>query len=90
MVPFRRNIADAAERKVHWYWDLTNACACSHHTTIIMLEVGSRGFLSTEEFKQLYKLLRAKATDRQNFELDVTRHVVVLSYNIWRKRNWCS
>ena len=30
-------------------------------------------------FKQLYILLRAKVTDRQNFELDLTRHVVVSS-----------
>ena len=65
MVPFETNIADAAERKVYRYQDLSDACACSHHTTIIMLEVG------TKEFKKLYKLLRAKATDRQ------------LSYDIW-------
>ena len=25
-----------------------------------------------------------------NFELDVTRHAVVSSYDIWCKRNWCS
>ena len=63
-VPFETNITDAAERKVHRYWDLANACAHSYHTTISTLEVSSRGFLSTEGFKQLYKLLRAKATDR--------------------------
>ena len=91
-VPFETNITDAAERKVHWYRyrDLDKACASSHHTTIITLEVGSRGFLSTKGFKQLYKLLHAKATDRQNFELDVTRHAVVSSYDIWCKWNWCS
>ena len=84
-VPFEANIADAAERKVHRYRDLANACAHSHHTTFITLEVGSRGFLSTEGFKQLYKLLRTKATDRQNFELDIIRQVVVASYDIWCK-----
>ena len=76
-VPLETNITDAAERKVHRYRDLADACACSHHTTIITLEVDSEGFLSTEGFKHLYKLLRAKATDRQNFELDIIRHVVV-------------
>ena len=89
-VPFEANIADAAERKAHRYRDLANACARSYHTTIITLEVGSRGFLSIEGFEQLYKLLRTKATNRQNFELDIIRHVVVASYDIWCKRNWCS
>ena len=32
-----------------------------------------------EGFKQFFKLLRAKATDKQKSELDVTRHVVVSS-----------
>ena len=71
-VPFKINITDAAERKIHRYRDLAKACTNSNHMTIITLEVGSRGFLSTEGFKQLYKLLEAKATDRQNLELDVT------------------
>ena len=43
-VPFETYITDAAERKVHRYWDLAKACASSHHRTIITLEVGSRGF----------------------------------------------
>ena len=53
-VPFKTNIVNAAERKVHWYRDLANACT---HSRTITLEVGSRGFLGTEGFKQLYKLL---------------------------------
>ena len=89
-VPFETNIADAAERKVHRYRDLAAACACSHHTSIITLEVGSRGFLSTVGFQQLFKLLQAKAKDRQNFEIDIIKHVVASSYDIWCKRNWCS
>ena len=50
-VPFETNIADAAERKVHQYQDLAAACACTRHTSIITLEVGSRGFLSTVGFQ---------------------------------------
>ena len=78
----------AAERKVQWYKDLREACSYTHHTNIITLEVGSRGFLCMEGFQQLYRLLHAKAKDRQSFELDMIRHVVTCSYNIWCKRNW--
>ena len=48
------NIAGAAERKVHCYRELSNACGKSHNMSIITLEVGSRGFLNTTGFKQLY------------------------------------
>ena len=41
-----------------------------------------------ERFKKLYGLLQTKAKDRQSFELDVIRHVVTCSYNIWCKCNW--
>ena len=63
-VPFETNIAGAAERKVHRYRELASACGRSHHTSIIPLEVGSRGFLSIASFQQLYQLVQAKATDR--------------------------
>ena len=69
-------------------------CVCvlcvsyTYHTNIIALEVGSRGFLCMEGFQQLYRLLHAKAKDRQSFELDMIRHVVTCSCNIWCKRNW--
>ena len=56
-VPFETNIQDAAERKIQRYEVLRNACSRSHHTTIITLEVGSRGFLCMEGFQKLYGLL---------------------------------
>ena len=90
MVLFETNIAGAAERKAHRYWELASACGRSHHTSIITLEVGSRGFLSIAGFHQLYQLVQAKATDRAAFERDVIRHVVLSSYDIWCKRNWYS
>ena len=52
-VPFETNIAGAAERKAHCYWELASACGRSHHMSIITLEVGSRGFLSIAGFEQL-------------------------------------
>ena len=89
-VPFETNIVGAAERKAHRYQELASACGHSHHTSIITLEVGSRGFLSITGFQQLYQLVQAKATDRAAFERDIIRHVVSSSYDIWCKRNWCS
>ena len=90
MIPFETNIVGAAERKAHLYRELASACGRSHHTSIITLEVGSRGFLSIAGFQQLYQLVQAKATDRAVFERDVIRHVVSSSYDIWCKRNWYS
>ena len=44
------NISIAAERKVQQYKDLRDACSYTHHTNIITLEVGSRGFLCMKRF----------------------------------------
>ena len=81
-------------------WWLVCVCVCvcvcvshvHHHFGgwIITLEVGSRGFLNTTGFQQLYRLVQAKASDRATFECDIVRHVVLSSYDIWCKRNWCS
>ena len=79
----------AVERKVQRYEALSKACSRTHHTTIITLEVGSRGFLCMEGFQQLYRLLRAKVRDRQSFEIDLVRHAVTCLYNIWCKCKWC-
>ena len=85
-VPFETNISNAAERKVQRYEDLRDACSHTHHTNIITLEVGSRGFLCMEGFQQLYRLLHAKAKDRQSFELHIISPFVTCSYNIWCKQ----
>lgn len=53
--------------------DPANACRCSHHISIITLEV-----LSSIDFLKLCKLLRAKATDRARLEQDI-RHVIIAS-----------
>ena len=50
-VPFETNIDDAVARKVHRYQDLRDACALSRSSSIITLEVGSRGFLYLKGFQ---------------------------------------
>ena len=64
-VPYETNIARAAERKVHRYQDFANSCARSHHTTIMALEVGSRGFLSAARFQKPPKQTKASQSYRQ-------------------------
>jgi hypothetical protein len=81
-IPFETNISNAAERKVQRYEALMKACSRTHRTSIITLEVGSRGFLCMEGLQQLYGLLQAKAKDRQSFELDTIKHVITCSYDI--------
>ena len=81
-------MSHAAERKNQKYQELRAACSASRHTTIITLEVGSRGFIEMEGFRQLYKLLNTRASQKSTFETDLIRHVVLASYDIWCKRNW--
>ena len=87
-VPFETNMAAATARKALRYEDLRLACSRTHHTTVITLEVGSRGYLGMEGLQELYQLLRPKAKDRRAFEVDIIRHVIAASYDIWCKRNW--
>jgi hypothetical protein len=87
-VPFETNISGAVERKMDRYRELREACSRSHQASIITLEVGSRGFLATDSFQQLYKILKVKAREKRVFECEVIKHTVVCSYNIWCKRNW--
>ena len=87
-VPFETNISGAVERKMDRYRELRESCSRSHHASIVTLEVGSRGFLATDSFQQLYKILKFKAKEKRVFECEVIKHTVVCSYNIWCKRNW--
>ena len=51
---FETNFVDAAKRKKDKYHDLMEACTASgYSTTLITLEVGSRGFLNTSGFNKL-------------------------------------
>ena len=89
-VPFETNAVDAAERKTLHYQDLRESCALRRRSSIITLEVGSRGFLCAEGFQKLYSLLCTKSKSRQKFEVEVIREVIASSYDIWCKRNWCA
>ena len=89
-VPFETNAVDAAERKTLHYQDLRESCALRRRSSIITLEVGSRGFLCAEGFQKQYSLLCTKSKSRQKFEVEVIREVIASSYDIWCKRNWCA
>ena len=52
-VCFETNFVDASARKVEKYQDLLEACTASgYSTSIVTLEVGSRGFLNIHGFQK--------------------------------------
>ena len=54
-----------------------------HDTTIVTMEVGSRGFLNTAGFTQLYKLVKANAAARTALEKEAIKRAITGSYQIW-------
>ena len=87
-IPYETNIGHATARKIDRYRELKTACSRTHRTQVITLEVGSRGFINTDGFQDLYRLLKPKASERRSFECDVIGRTITGSYNIWCKRNW--
>ena len=77
-VPFETTAINAAKQKTHRYQDLHEACALRRWSSVMTLEVGSRGFLYAEGFQKLYSLLCTKSNSRQNFEVKVIREVMRL------------
>ena len=58
-IPFETGIEDAAERKRQKYADLLAKCSAGKRVAkLITIEVGSRGFINTESFDDLYKHLK--------------------------------
>ena len=68
-MPFMTNTSNTATRKVQQYEELSNAYFSTYQINIITLEIGSSGFLCMEGFKQLYKLLWAKAKDSKLYSV---------------------
>ena len=90
MVPFETTAINVDKQKSHRYQDISEACALCRRSSVMTLEVGSRGFLYAEGFQKLYSLLCTKSKSRQNFEVEVIREVIASSFDIWYKRNWCA
>ena len=59
-----------------------------HDTTVVIVKVGSRGFLNMAGITQLYKLVKADPAASKALETEVIRHAVIESYQIWCKQNW--
>ena len=77
---------NAAKQKTH----LCEACALHWQSSVITLEVGSKGFLYAEGSQKLYSLLCTKSKSRQHFKVKVIREVIASSFDNWCKRNWCA
>ena len=88
-VPFETGFVEAQERKRTKYQPLLEECQKSGFTaSLITIEVGSRGFLNTDSFNQLYQLIKSNKSPRTDFEKKIVRTCLICSFDIWCKRNW--
>ena len=86
---FETNFTDAATRKANKYEDLVEACGMNRfHTSLITLDVESRGFLNIDGFTELIRVCRPPTKpDRMAFLTSVEREAILGSHKIWTLRN---
>ena len=90
-VPFDTNVEEAKRRKEDKYENLWQECAQKKkNTSLITVEVGSRGFLEPETLRHLYEICnrRIEAGIKRKFEEDLCKAAIKGSYEVWCKRNW--
>ena len=87
-VCFESNFEDAALRKSAKYLDLADQAELNgYHTTLLTLQVGSRGVPDYASFSRLATLLDMSARDLSKLLERVTRAAIVGSFTIWCSRN---
>ena len=87
-VCFESNFEDAAIRKTAKYTDLVDqANNNGYNTTLLTLQVGSRGVPHYESFSKLATVLHMSTRDLTNLLQCVTRAAIIGSFTIWCSRN---
>ena len=87
-ISFETSFDSAAERKRAKYEDLQRrAQRAGYHTTIITLEVGSRGIINYPGFSSLKKILRIRNRHFTTMLQSISRETVAQSHRIWCQRN---
>ena len=87
-VCFETSFNEAAERKQVKYQDLVERARCSNYrTTLITLEVGSRGMVNMEGFMQLKQELNISKPDITQLLVVVAKTSIMESFKIWCMRN---
>ena len=88
-VCFESGFDEAAERKVNRYSELAKeACAYGYHTTVLPIQIGSRGVLEETGLEGLRAFLQPfSSRDWKAFLIKLTCTTIEESYKIWCSRN---
>ncbi len=87
-VCFETSFQEAAERKETKYHDLMMAAeATGYSTTLMTLQVGSRGVPDLSRFNDLSHKLTIPRQHLSNLLLEVSKAAIAGSYRIWCARN---
>ena len=82
-VPFESNFVEAAERKSAKYTDLVErARANGYQTSLLTLQVGSRGVPDLPAFEKLFTTLHLPSKEQSQILIDITREVLLGSFGI--------
>jgi hypothetical protein len=83
-IPFETGMEAAATCKGDKYADLVTCCKVNgYRANLHTIEVGSRGFLHSQNFLQLYKIVKADCRLRGQLEKEVISRVIEASFQIW-------
>ena len=87
-VCFESNFVEAAERKSAKYMDLVEQSHTKgYKTSLLTLQVGSRGVPDLPGFEKLTKILNLSSRELSGLLTDVSRQALVGSFSIWCSRN---
>ena len=89
-VCFETNFEEAKSRKEMKYSNLVDEIEENTFTVLVDLvtiEVGARGFLRYESFRQLNKVLGADRKEFFTLLMDVAKVTIKNSFSIWTQRN---
>jgi hypothetical protein len=87
-VCFETSFREAAQRKETNYHDLMTAAEeAGYYTSLITLQVGSRGVPDLPSFKNLSHMLTMPRQDLFNLLLEISKEAIAGSYRIWCARN---
>ena len=87
-VCFETNFVDASQRKTNKYQDLLETCTANGYTTsLVTLEVGSRGFGNVAGFEQLLKVFPISKGGKLKLLREICTEAILQSHWIWTARN---
>ena len=88
-IPFETGMVETAERKQRKYSNLVACCRGNRfRTTLVTVEVGSRGFLHKRSLNNFYTLVKAPYKDKLALEKEMIHGAISGSFRIWCRRNW--